>query len=272
MIGVQPCVLLMVIGPDWQVETVSANVAMLGDFRPATVVGQPLADLIGSKAIHSLRNRLAWLSSDESEVQDFGVEWGDVLFDIRATRDEDRYLIEAELAVEPRLPDGIGMVRSMSDRLTGNQPVELATQAMRLLHSLIGFERVVICDDRGEIIASNQKSDAGDAGEIVKIARLIADRDAESVPLVGDEKDDLLSRATYLAPTDSEVERLAGLGVAAAMSLPLRIDGDLVGSLHAFNSMPKRIGAERRSVAHLFAERLVARMARRGWGEYTLAP
>ena len=60
---------------------------------------------------------MSWLSSDESEVQDFGVEWGDVMLDIRATRDEDHYLIEAELAVEPRLPDGIGMVRSMSDRL-----------------------------------------------------------------------------------------------------------------------------------------------------------
>jgi light-regulated signal transduction histidine kinase (bacteriophytochrome) len=272
MAAVQPCALLLVIGPDWQVETVSANVAMLGDFRPATVVGQPLADLIGSKAIHSLRNRLSWLSSDESEVQDFGVEWGDVLFDIRATRDGDRYLIEAELAVEPRLPDGIGMVRSMSDRLTGNEPVELASQAMRLLHSLIGFERVIICNGRGEIIASNQKSDTEATGEIVQMARLIADRDAEQVPLVGDEESDLISKATYLAPTQDEVARLEGLGIAAAMSLPLRIDGDLVGALHAFNSTPKRIGAERRSVAHLFAERLVARMARRGWGEYTLAP
>ena len=85
-----------------------------------------ILNIIGSKAIHTLRNRLAWLSSDESEVQDYGVEWGDVMLDIRATGDDGRYLIEAELAVEPRLPDGIGMVRSMSDRLTGTQPGELA--------------------------------------------------------------------------------------------------------------------------------------------------
>jgi light-regulated signal transduction histidine kinase (bacteriophytochrome) len=272
MVAVQPCALLMVIGPDWQVETVSANVAMLGEFRPAAVLGQPLTDLIGSKAIHTLRNRLAWLSSDESEVQDYGVEWGDVMLDIRATRDEGCYLIEAELAVEPRLPDGIGMVRSMSDRLTGNQPVELAGQAMRLLHSLIGFERVALCDERGEVIASNQKSDTIATSKVVKLARLIADRDAEQVPLVGNEDNEVLSRAAYVAPASEEVERLAGLGIAATMSLPLRIDGDLVGSLHASNSVPKRIGAERRSVAHLFAERLVARMARRGWGEYSLTP
>ena len=272
MVAVQSCALLLVIGPDWRVETVSANVAMLGDLRPANVVGQQLADLIGSKAIHTLRNRLSWLSRDESEVQDYGVQWGDVMFDIRATRDEGWYLIEAELAVEPRLPDGIGMVRSMSDRLTGNEPVELALQAMRLLNSLTGFERVVLCDERGAVIASNQKSDNESTGESVKLARLIADRDAELVPLVGDEENSLLTRAAYLAPASDEVERLAGQGIASTMALPLRIDGDLVGSLHAFNSVPKRIGAERRSVAHLFAERLVARMARRGWGEYTLTP
>jgi GAF domain-containing protein len=105
----------------------------------------------------------------------------------------------------------------------------------------------------------------------VKITRIIADRDAEQVPLVGDEENRLIAKATYLAPTSEEAERLMGVGVASTMSLPLRIDGDLVASLHAYNSTPKRIGAERRSVAHLFAERLVARMARRGWGEYPLA-
>ena len=271
MAAVQPCALLLVIGPDWHVETVSANVGMLGDFRPSTVVGQPLADIIGSKAIHTLRNRLAWLSSDESEVQEYGVEWGDVMLDIRATGDDGRYLIEAELAVEPRLPDGIGMVRSMSDRLTGNQPADLAGQAMRLLHSLIGFERVVICNVKGEVIASNLKADTKAGGETARMARLIADRDAEQVPLVGEESA-LIAKAAYLAPASEEVERLAEWGVASTMSLPLRIDGDLVASLHAYNSTPKRIGAERLSVAHLFAERLVARMARRGWGDYTLAP
>ena len=193
MVAVQPCALLLVIGPDWQVETVSANVAMLGDHRPASVVGQPLADLIGSKAIHTLRNRLSWLSSDESEVLDFGVEWGDVMLDIRATRGEDCYLIEAELAVEPRLPDGIGMVRSMSDRLTGNEPVELAAQAMRLLQSLTGFERVMICDDRGELDRLQSEVRGRCHRQAVRIARLIADRDAEQVPLVGDAENELLS-------------------------------------------------------------------------------
>jgi len=68
-----------------------------------------------------------------------------------------------------------------------------------------------------------------------------------------------------VAPDEAERKRLAVIGVAATIALPLHIDGQLVGALHALHNSPRRCGAERRSVAHLFAERLVARMARCGW-------
>ena len=264
MIAIQPCALLLLVGPDWRVDTVSANVAMLGDFRASSVVGEQLTDLIGSKAIHNLRNRLSWLASDESEVQDFGVEWGDLTVDIRATRHDDYYLIEAELAVEQRLADGIGMVRSMSDRLSGNAPDKLASQAMQQIAAVSGFGRIMLCDRQGGVVAVN-KAGAGSAPVTVDATRLVADRDAEPVPLVGNEQEALLTRAAYLAPQITDCERLAQAGIAAIMSLPLKIDGELVGALHAEHGSPRRCGAERRSVIHLFAERLVARMARQGW-------
>lgn len=272
MTAIQPCALLLLVGSDWRVETVSANVAMLGDFRPASVVGQPLADLIGSKAIHTLRNRLSWLASDESEVQDFGVQWGDVTLDIRATRHGDCHLIEAELAVEPRLPDGIGMVRSMSDRLGGSNPAALARQAMIQLGAVTGFEHVLLCDRQGNAIAGNREASSTLKMAPRDITRVVADRDAEPVPLAGDEANGLLNRAAYVAPDSEQRTSLEELGFVSSMSLPLRIDGELVATLYAFNTSPRRCGAERRSVAHLFAERLVARMARRGWAEYPLSP
>lgn len=265
MPAIQPCALLLLVGSDWRIDTISANVAMLGDFRPTSVIGQPLADLIGSKAIHTLRNRLSWLASDESEVQDFGVQWGDVTLDIRATRHDDCHLIEAELAVEPRLPDGIGMVRSMSDRLSGEDPTRLATQAMQQIAAISGFERIMLCDRKGERIAANKNSPSPCSAESVDIARLVADRDAEPVPLVGDEQNALLVRAAHLAIDDAHCSALEKAGAAATISLPLRIDGELVGALHAEHGSPRRCSAERRSVIHLFAERLVARMARQGW-------
>lgn len=272
MTSIQPCALLLLVGSDWRIEAVSANIGMLGDFKPTSVVGQPLSDLIGSKAIHALRNRMSWLSSDESEVQDFGVEWGDVTLDIRATRHDEHYLIEAELAVEPRLPDGIGMVRSMTDRLNGTDISALARQAMTQLGALTGFEHLLLCDRRGKFVASNREAGANFNGSAVDCIRQIADRDAEPVPLVGTDDVSLLRRASYLAPDSEQVAALAEAGIAATVSLPLRIDGALVATLHALNSSPRRCGAERRSVAHLFAERLVARMARMGWEDFPLAP
>lgn len=264
MTAIQPCALLLLVGPDWQIETISANAAMLGDHRPSELIGQPLTDLIGSKAIHTLRNRLAWLSSDESEVHDFGVQWGEVTLDVRAVHDEDRYLIEAELAVEPRLPDGIGMVRSMSDRLRGDDPIELANQAMRQLNALTGFDDLLLVGRSGRVIASN-RDQQGFNPPNVEVTRLVADCDAEPVPLIGDDASNLLARAAYLAPDLEQCGLLKAAGFAASMALPLHIDGERVATLHAHHRSPRRCGAERRSVAHLFAERLVARMARMAW-------
>lgn len=266
MTAIQPCALLLLVGPDWRIETISANAAMLGDHKPSALIGQPLADLIGTKAIHTLRNRLSWLSSDQSEVHDFGVEWGGVTLDLRAGHDEDHYLIEAELAVEPRLPDGIGMVRSMSDRLTGGDPTRMAEQAMRQLIALTGFDRLIMCGRDGEVIASAGRDQraplALDASDTPK---MVADREAEAVPLVGNEDSALLARAGYLALNTALMELFERHDIGASMSLPLRIDGEAVAMVHAFHPTPRRCSAERRSVAHLFAERLAARMARHGW-------
>lgn len=265
MEAIQPCAMVLIVGPDWRVETVSANVGMIGDFRPQAVIGEPLADLIGSKAIHALRNRLSWLANDESEVQDFGVQWGDVIVDLRATRHDEHHLIEAELSVEPRLPDGIGMVRSMSDRLSGSDTAALARQAMMQLSAVTGFELVMLHDHKGSVIASNRPKATAIEPEQVELTRLVADRDAEPVPLVGCSHHDLLERAAHLVPTSERIAQLKKLDVAATLSMPLRIDGAQVATLLALNGSPRRCSAERRSVANLFAERLVARMVRLGW-------
>ncbi len=260
--------MLLLVGADWRITAVSANAAMIGGQRPADLIGQPLADLIGSKAIHTLRNRMSWLSKDESEVHDFGVEWGDVSLDVRASRDKAGYLIEAELATEGRLPDSIGMVRSMSDRLRGDDPLKLADQAMRQLCALTGFDRLGLTDLDGETIVSAGRSEVKmPSGVEAKMVAptILADVDAEPVAMVGEIGASQVARASFRSLDDGTLQRLSGAGIAAAMTLPLRIDGKPVAAVHAYHGSPRRCPAERRSVAHLFAERLVARMARQGW-------
>ena len=262
MPAVQPCALLLVVSPEWQVEAVSANVVMVADAKPKAVLGQPLSDLIGSEETHTLRNRVSWIASDDGEVLDFGVRWGAMTADVRAIREGRRYLIEAEPSIEPRLPDGIGMVRSMTDRLSSKDAPAMAERGMRQLQALTGFERAWLCDAKGEAIAGLK---SGSSSGTPDSPRVIANCAAEPIQLLGTVSQELASRAIFRSADEDELALHSGDGAAASIALPIRIDGEQVATLHARHSRPKRCGAERRSVAHLFAERLVARMMRHGW-------
>jgi len=270
--AIQPCALLLLVGPDWRVEAISANAGRLGRGNPETLPGRPLAQLIGSDAIHALRNRMSWLSGDDGVVHDFGVRWqgSDSTFDVQARREGDDFLIEAELSVEPRLPDGIGMAQSLMDRITGDDFRDIAEQGMRQLCALTGYNRLMLCGRDGMIIASGHRNSLAPLTEPIwpetpALSRIVADRDADPVELIGNAESELPGRSTFLAPGENEVRRLAGLGIAATMSFPVRIDGELVGAVHAHHPSPRRSGAERRAVVTLFAERLAARMTRYGW-------
>lgn len=272
MTAIQPCALLLLVGPDWRVETISANAGRLGRGHPETLLGSPLAQLIGSDAIHALRNRMSWLSGDDGVVHDFGVRWhgSDAVYDIQARREGDDFLVEAEQSIEPRLPDGIGMAQSLMDRITADNFHGIAEQGMRQLCALTGYNRLILCGRDGTIVAGGNRNGLAPLSDpswvgMPELPGVVADRDAEPVQLIGGIESRLLGRSTFLAPDEHEVGRLDELGIAATMSLPIRIDGELVGAVHAHHSSPRRSGAERRAVATLFAERLAARMARRGW-------
>jgi light-regulated signal transduction histidine kinase (bacteriophytochrome) len=270
--AIQPCALLLLVGPDWRVETISANAGQLGRGAPEALLGRPLAQLIGSDAIHALRNRMSWLSGDDGVVHDYGVRWqgSDTAFDIQAHREGDDFLIEAEPSVEVRLPDGIGMAQSLMDRITGDDFRDIAEQGVRQLCALTGYSRLMLCGRDGTIVASGHRNGIQPLPtpswpDLPEHPGIVADRDAEPVQLIGNIDSDLPKRSAFLAPKETQVSHLRTLGIAATMSLPVRIDGELVGSVHAHHVSPRRSGAERRAVAMLFAERLAARMARHGW-------
>lgn len=272
MTAIQPCALLLLVGPDWRVEAVSANAGQLGRGTPDTLLGRPLAQLIGSDAIHALRNRMAWLSGDDGVVHDYGVRWqgSDSALDIQAQREGDHFLIEAEPSVEARLPDGIGMAQSLMDRIMADNFHDIAEHGMRQLCALTGYNRLIFCGRDGMIVAGGHRNSLAPLREpswpgLPELPQIIADRDAEPVPLIGSIESDLPGRSTFLSPGEQEVGRLGKLGIAATMTLPVRIDGELVGAVHGHHAAPRRSGAERRAVATLLAERLAARMARHGW-------
>lgn len=272
MTAIQPCALLFLIGPDWRVETISLNAGLLEQGKPETLLGRPLTQLIGSNAIHALRNRMAWLSREGSTIHDFGVRWGrcDVSFDIHARRRGDYFLIEAEPAVEGRLADGIGMVQSLLDRINADDVQGIAGQGMRQLSALTGFNRLILQSRAGIVIGRCERGSLPPASsefssKPCQSARIIADCASEAVPLLGNLDDALLGETIFPAPSEEELSQLSNQGIRATMTLPLRIDGEWVGSVEAHHAMPRRCSAERRAVAGFFADRLAARMARHGW-------
>jgi light-regulated signal transduction histidine kinase (bacteriophytochrome) len=269
--AIQPCALLLLVGPDWCIEAVSENCGHLGKGEPGGLLGQPLTVLLDSQEIHDLRNHMAWLGGDNSRVQDFGLSWGaDGTYDIQASRDGDSFLIEAELSVERRLHDPIGMARSLMDRVDGTNFGEIAAKGLRQLRALTGFDRLLMSDRNGSVIATSERANLTPAavdswtGQSA-FPTVIADSSANPVPIIGEIGSSALQHAAFLAPEADVRENLSAMGARAAMTLPLLIDGERAGTIHAHHSEPRRCGAERRSVAHLFSERLAARMARHGW-------
>lgn len=264
--------MLLLVGPGWRVETVSANAGMLGLGEPEDWLGRPIVDVLGEDAVHEVRNRMTWLNSDRAMAQDYGLRLGpgDAAYDLQVRMIGDHFLIEAEPVAEKRLPDPIGMARSMLDRIGGGDFLEIATSGLRQLRALTGYNRLTLCRRDGIPMASSAAGtvptlDEGPLPDSRDFPRVIADFAAAGAPLLGHAVEETARQSTFAAPDAEETERLTGLGIAAALSLPLRIDGENVGTIHAHHRSPKRCAAERRAVAGLLADRIAGRMARHGW-------
>jgi hypothetical protein len=265
----QPCALLLLVGPDWRIEAISANAGRLGKGAAEELLGQPLTELLDGQEVHSLRNHMARLSREGSQVQDYALCWGgELVLDVRASRTGERYLIEAETAAEPRLNDPIGMVRALMDRVEGADLQAIADQGLRQLRALTGFDRLALRRGDAVIASSVRPSLAAQAAPAVAgsgLARIIENVAAEPVALLGELAPGIAASASFLAPSADDRRAWEAADAAATMALPLAIDGETVATLEAHHSRPRRCGAERRAVAGLFAELLVARMGRRGW-------
>ena len=265
----QPCAVLLMVGPDWRIEAISANAERLAKGSGEALLGQPLTELLDGQEVHALRNHMSRLSREGSHVQDYALCWGgEWVLDVRASRIGERYLIEAETAAEPRLHDPIGMVRALMDRIEDADWPAIADQGLRQLRALTGFDRLALRRDEAIVASCARSALAPDPAPLAAgsgHSRVIEDAAAEPIALLGEIPPAIAGQAQFLAPSANEASALGTANAVAAMSLPLAIDGVTVAQLEALHPRPRRCGAERRAVACLFAEQLVARMQRRGW-------
>ena len=285
--AIQPIGFLVATSSNFLISRISANATDFLGGSIQTLLGAPLGDVFGREAVHAIRNRLTMLRGPDAVERIFAIPLpgGGALFDVAVHISNSMIIVEAEPSQSPGELNAAAMVRSMMSRMQGQK--DLAREAVRLVQSLTGFDRVMVyqfhADDSGEVIA--ERARAGlvpfmglryPATDIPRQARALLIRnpvrllaDVDGVPsLVVPQLDALrepldLSMSTLRAHSTMHIEYLKNMGVGASMTVSLVRDGRLWGLISCHHMSPRHVGFEQRTTVELFGQLLSFLLAER---------
>ncbi len=276
----QPHGVLVAVDDHLTVVMVSTNLAALLGHEPDAAVGQRLADLVGATVADLVAGRMARGCPDEplatrlDEVGGGALAGTDV--DVHLHRSGARTVVEVEPVASVRQrPMTYRSARSAMGRLAESSTVVgLGDQLAREVRTLTGFDRVTVHrfhDGRdGEVVAEDRRPDLGsflglqqpDQARPRKFSGLCLVADVAHAPVAltpeldpGTRAPLDLSHATLRSVTPLHQERLRQLGVTAAMTVPLLVEGEpwgLVACHHYSGS--RRPPPDARSAALFLAE------------------
>ncbi len=278
--AIQPVGFLVAISADWIISRVSENAPDFLGGSIHTLLGAPLHDVFVREAVHAIRNRLAMLRGPDAVERIFAIrlQEGGGLFDVAVHISGSTIIVEAEPSQPPGELSAAAMVRSMMSRMQGQ--TNLVGEAVRLVRSVIGFDRVMIyrvhADDSGEVIAERARAGLTPflglcypAEDIPRQARALLIRnpvrllaDVDGVPslvlpqlgAMGDPLD--LSMSTLRAHSTMHIEYLKNMGVGAAMTVSLVRDGRLWGLISCHHMSARHVSFEQRTTVELFGQLL----------------
>ncbi|TPE48941.1 HWE histidine kinase domain-containing protein [Amaricoccus solimangrovi] len=268
------------IAVDAQARTIlrhSANApAMLG--VPGEMNGAYLGDALGEEAAHSVRNALARTREGGRPALLFGVTVGGRSFDVAAHRMKGTAIVEFEPSggdtAEP-----LELARAMIERVGATRTVDrLVRETARLIRAMLNYDRVMVYqfthDGAGKVVSEARRpgleSFLGQyfpAADIPRQARalylrntirIISDASFEPVPILpdldasGEPLDLSLAHLRSVSPVHCEY--LRNMGVAASMSISIRIDGALWGLVACHHYAPRVLGMAERVSAELFGD------------------
>lgn len=278
--AIQPVGFFIATSSEWLISHVSANAADFLGGSIQALLGMPLRDVFISEAIHAIRNRIAVLRGPDAVERIFGISLQDcgALFDIAIHISGSTIIVEAEPSQAAGELNAAAMVRSMMSRMKGQ--TQLAREAVRLVQSLTGFDRVMIYrfhdDDSGEVIAERARAGLAPflglrypATDIPRQARallirnplrLLADVDGVASMIVTQQdamREPLdLSMSTLRAHSAMHIEYLKNMGVGASMTVSLLRDGHLWGLISCHHTSARHVGFEQRTTVELFGQLL----------------
>ena len=289
--AIQPVGFLIAISFDWLISRISANATDFLGGSVQTLLGTPLRDVFVTEAVHAIRNRLTMLRDADAVERIFAMQFqnGGGLFDASIHISGATIIIEAEPSQSPGDLNAGAMVRSMMSRMQGQ--TNLAREAVRLVQSVTGFDRVMIYwfhpDDSGEVIAERTRVGLEPflglrypAEDIPRQARALLIRnpvrllaDVEALPsLLVPQLDAMrepldLSMSTLRAHSTMCIEYLVNMGVGATMTVSLVRDGRLWGLISCHHMSARHVGFELRTTVELFGQLLSFLLAEQERGE-----
>ena len=284
--AIQPIGFLILLSRDWRISHASANIDQFFPMTEKTLIGQPITGLFTDDSVHDLRNRLAMVRGPDVAERIFGctLAGDDRRFDVSLHMNERCVLIEAEPASAHDHGDIIGIVRGMIGGLDqgGDLPALLNAGARRV-RALTGFDHVMIdrlaSDGTSEVVAecarhgaksclgvqypANPMSPEGECRDHPLLA-IIADSQAKPIAIVPPGRDDHdpleIGQSVLRSAPPDQLASLRDMGVRAAMSLSINIEGAYWGQILCHHRSPRCLDFGRRAVAELFAEMFALRI------------
>jgi len=264
---IQPCGFLVVLGQDWRVRHVSANIADHFADCGARMVGQPLAEFFGGSAVHSLRNQLALMRHPEGNARLFSLFFAGVPkpFDVSMHFKDGHIILEALPSGHIEAGDPAGMVRQMAASLDACETVtDLVQRASHLLRALTGFDSVTIfrLDEhgRGVRIAEEARGAPIRANHCPPpLTRIVADAARSGSPLEPEAPSSLVEHALLRGIGTGEVHSADAPEASASLCVPLASAGIPWGIAVCLNRRPRQPTLDRIAAAELFADMLAMR-------------
>ena len=278
--NIQPFGFLMVVGADWMVARVSANLEQFIGVTPQAALGTPVAELFTEKALHAIRNRVTLLRGPDAVERLFNVMLREngPLFDVALHFSGGQVVIEAEPSSQEEI-EASAMVRAMIARLSQSEGLTgFFREGARQVRALTGFDRVMVYrfDEQGsgEVIAESvapgtdsflgQRYPASDIPSqarklyVRNIFRVIADVNGVPVPVIPrlDDKGHALDQSLSVlrAVSPIHIEYLKNMGVAASLSISIIVEGKLWGLFACHHYSPRLPAFAYRTAAELFGQ------------------
>lgn len=253
---IQPCGFVVVVGQDWRVTHVSANIDDHFADCGGRMIGQPLSEHFGAAAVHSLRNQLALMRDPQGRARLFSLFFAGVPkpFDVAMHASGQHIIIEALPSAHVEAGDPAGTARQLASQLDSCASLdELLGRACRFLRALTGFDSVAIfrldADGKAERVAEDSRGAGPSASRCPPPElRFLADGARGPVPLDPDAPAALLDRALLRPWADHHAQ------AAAALALPLTSAGRPWGVALCLSATRRRPALDRIATAELFAE------------------